>query len=179
MNVYLETPRLILRAVKEEDAQGFFELDSDPEVHRFLGNNPVKHLRESEEVVKSIQKQYRENGIGRLAIIDKATEEFVGWSGLKYETVVRAGFPYYDLGYRLKKKFWGKGIATEAALASLEYGFQQRQLEEIYAAADVDNIGSNKVLQKVGLKLVGQFEYCEALYNWYKITPSEWQAMQL
>lgn len=42
MNVYLETPRLMLRAVKEEDAQGFFELDSDPEVHEFLGNNPVK-----------------------------------------------------------------------------------------------------------------------------------------
>jgi ribosomal-protein-alanine N-acetyltransferase len=178
MNAYLETPRLILRAVKEEDAPGFFELDSDPEVHKFLGNQPVKDLKESEEVIKYIQKQYEENGIGRLAIIDKASGEFVGWSGLKYETVVRAGFPYYDLGYRLKKKFWGQGIATEAAIASLKYGFQQRQLEEIYAAADLDNIGSNKVLQKVGLKLVDQFEYCQAPHNWYKITKAEWQEMQ-
>ncbi|WP_367391914.1 GNAT family N-acetyltransferase [Lewinella sp. LCG006] len=177
MNVYLETPRLILRAVKEEDAPGFFELDSDPEVHKFLGNKPVKDIKESEEAIKYIQKQYEEKGIGRLAIIDKASKEFVGWSGLKYETVVRADFPYYDLGYRLKKKFWGKGIATEAAIASLEYGFLQLRLEEIYAAADLDNMGSNKVLQKLGMKLVDQFEYCQALHNWYKITTAEWLAM--
>ncbi len=178
MNAYFETPRLILRAVKAEDAPGFFELDSDPEVHKYLGNQPVKHLKESEEMIKDIQKQYEENDIGRLAIIDKASNEFVGWSGLRYETLVRAGFPYYDLGYRLKKKFWGQGIATEAGIASLQYGFQERQFQEIYAAADLDNIGSNKVLQKVGMKLVDQFEYCKVPHNWYKITKAEWQLIK-
>lgn len=55
---------------------------------------------------------------------------------------------YYDLGYRLKKKFWVRGIATETAFASLEYGFKTMNLSEIYAGAHIDNIASNKVIQK-------------------------------
>ena len=85
MKIHFETKRLIVRDLEELDSKGIFELDSDPEVHKYLGNKPIKTIREAEEVVNSIRKQYDKNGIGRWAIIDKSSEEFIGWTGLKYE----------------------------------------------------------------------------------------------
>lgn len=175
MKIYIETDRLILREIEEYDVQGILELDSDPEVHRYLGEKPIKSIEESESIIRYIRNQYEEDGMGRWAVIDKMTNEFIGWSGLKYEKEVREEMHYYDLGYRLKKKFWGKGIATETALESLKYGFQKMDLKEIYAGAHVENIASNKVLQKVGLTYLETFEYDNEPHNWYKIDKMEWQ----
>lgn len=175
MQVYIETNRLILREIEESDIQGIFELDSDPEVHKYLGKKPIKSLQESKAIIRYIRKQYEEAGIGRWAVIDKMTNEFIGWSGLKYEKEVRQEMNYYDLGYRLKKKFWGRGIATETALVSLNYGFQTMGLNEIYAGAHIENIASNKVLQKVGLNFIETFEYDGAPHHWYKITKNDRQ----
>ena len=98
----------------------------------------------------------------------------MGWTGLKYETVLRTEFDYYDLGYRLKKKYWGKKIATETALAVVDYGFNQLNLKQIGGAADVDHIVSNKILQKVGLKFVDTFTYDGSLCNWYNLKKEDY-----
>jgi len=165
----IETKRLILRPITIADTQDFFELDSNPKVHLFLGNNPVKTIEQSEAMIANILQQYKTNGLGRLAIIEKSTNDFVGWAGLKLEEKLRKEFSYYDLGYRLKEQFWGKGYATEAAFASLEYGFNTLKLEEIGAAADVNHIASNTILKKVGMQPSGTFEYEGDLCNWYII----------
>lgn len=151
MKFHIETDRLILREIRMSDLQGLFELDSNIQVHKYLGKNPISNLDESKSIITYIQKQYEKDGIGRWAIIHKNTNEFVGWAGLKYEKEVRVEMEYYDLGYRLRQKFWGKGIGTEAAIESIKYGFQTYGLKEIYAGAHVNNIGSNKILQKVGM----------------------------
>lgn len=169
MKVFVETERFILREIGNDDAQDLFELDSDPEVHKYLGNKPITSLKEAESIVNYIRAQYEENGIGRWAIIDKLSNEFIGWSGLKYEKALRKDFNYYDLGYRLKKKHWGKGIATETAIASIKYGFEKLNLTEICAAAHIDNNASNKILQKLGLKFMETFEYDGEMLNWYKL----------
>ncbi len=174
MKIFIETQRLLLREIVEDDAQDFFELDSNPEVHKYLGNKPVTHIEESENMIKDIRKQYEDNGIGRWAIIEKETNHFIGWSGLKYETMIRTEFNYYDLGYRLKKKYWGKGIATETAMASLKYGFKELNLPEICAAAEIEHIASNRILQKIGMKFIEVFKYDGSLINWYKIKKSDW-----
>lgn len=174
MKIYIETNRLILREIEVYDLQGIFELDSDPEVHVYLGNKPIKNIQEAKSVISYIRNQYEEDGIGRWAVIDKMTNEFIGWAGLKYEKKVRKEMHYYDLGYRLKKKFWGQGIATETALESLNYGFRKMGLKEIFAGAHIENLASNKVLQKVGLKYLETFEYDKAPHHWYKITINEW-----
>ncbi len=173
MKVFVETERLILREIIIEDVPDFFELDSDPEVHRYLGNKPVTTIEQSEKAVNGILNQYRENGVGRWAIVDKNTNEFLGWSGLKYEQVLRKEFNYYDLGYRLKKKHWGKGIATEAAIASLDYGFKNMALEEICAAADVDNGASNAILKKLGMAFTETFVFEGTECNWYVLRKSD------
>ncbi|REE07934.1 RimJ/RimL family protein N-acetyltransferase [Winogradskyella pacifica] len=165
----IETERLILRPITEQDVHDFFELDSNPNVHVYLGNTPVKTLEESEVMIANILKQYETNHIGRLALIEKNTNAFIGWSGLKYETILRKEFNYYDIGYRLKEQFWGKGYATEAALASLDYGFKDLKLEKIGAAADVNHIASNTILRKIGMQHKGTFEYEGDVCNWYEL----------
>lgn len=175
MPITIETDRLILREIEDYDLQGVFELYSQPEVHMYLGEELVKSMKEAESIIDYIRNQYKQNGIGRWAVIEKETNDFIGWSGLKIEDEVREEMDYYDLGYRFKKEYWGKGIATETALVSLKFGFQEMNLTNIYAGAHVDNIGSNKVLKKVGLKFIEKFEYESMPHNWYGITKQEWQ----
>ena len=175
MKVYIETKRLILREMEKTDLQGIFELDSDPAVHRYLGEKPITSLEEAASTINYIRKQYEEDGIGRWAVIDKMTNEFIGWAGLKYEKEVREEMCYYDLGYRLKEKFWGIGIATETAYESLNYGFDVLNLQEIYAGAHIENIASNKVLQKIGLTFLETFVYDSEPHHWYKIDKSAWE----
>jgi RimJ/RimL family protein N-acetyltransferase len=130
MQFSIQTDRLLLRDIREEDAQAMFEMDRDPDVHRYLGNKPVTKIGEVEEVIRYIQQQYKDHGIGRWAVIERATGNFIGWSGLKFMTEEFNGQNnFYDLGYRFIKKYWGLGYATETALASLEFGFQTMHLK--------------------------------------------------
>ena len=169
MKTTIETERLILRPVTLEDTQDFFEMDSNPNVHKYLGNNPVKTIEQSKAWIKDILEQYEEFNLGRLAVIKKDTDEFLGWSGLKYERQLRKEFNYYDIGYRFKEKHWGNGYATESAIASLKFGFDDLKLKEICAAADVNHVASNTILKKIGLQPSGTFTYEDELCNWYTL----------
>ena len=163
-----------MREIKEDDVQGIFDLDSDPEVHQYLGKKPIASLEDAASTIEYIRNQYKKDDIGRWAVIEKQSNEFVGWSGLKYEREVREDMDYYDLGYRFRKKFWGKGYATESSLESLKYGFQVMGLKEIFAGAHIENIASNRVLQKVGFRHIETFEYDRQPHHWYRISRDEW-----
>ena len=174
MQIYYQSDHFYLRELNTSDAQGIFDLDTDPKVMTYLGGVTMTSIKKAETVLKDIMWQYQEFGTGRLAIIDKASEEFIGWTGIKRERGLR-DFPYYDLGYRLKSKFWGKGIATETALFSLEHGFTTLKLQEICAATDMAHKASQRVLLKVGLEPSGTFFYEGEDHNWYVITKEKWE----
>jgi len=169
MKTSIETERLLLRELLLNDDVGMFELDSNPEVHTYLGNNPVKSIEESREAIANIRQQYLENGIGRWAVILKETGEFIGWSGLKLEKNVNNHETFYDLGYRFIQKHWGKGYAFETAKAFVDFGFNELHLPVINAWADFDNLASRKVLEKVGMKYVNSFKYDGAEEVWYEL----------
>lgn len=170
MKIFVETKRLLLREILPTDIDGMYELDSDPEVHSYLGNKPVKNKEEVADIINFIRQQYTDNGIGRWAIIDKKTNAFMGWAGLKLITnETNHHNNYYDLGYRLIKKYWGQGIATEAAIATLQYAFEKLNTNEVYAIADSDNTGSNKILKKIGFTFIEDFNLDSVKHNWYKI----------
>jgi [ribosomal protein S5]-alanine N-acetyltransferase len=173
---FKETERFVLREILPTDVEGLFELDSDPEVHRYLGNNPVKSIDEVNELIQFIRKQYIDNGIGRWAIIDKNTNQFIGWTGLKYVTEpINGKKNYYDLGYRIIRKYWGKGIASETAIAMLDYAFTNLKLYEIYAVADCENLVSNKILKKIGFQFVEKFGWEGIEHNWYQLTHKQYR----
>ena len=163
----LETERCILRPFKKSDVKDLFEMDSDPLVHKYLGNNPLSQVDQASNYIDSILEQYVKFGLGRLAVIEKSTNEFLGWSGLKYEENVRS-YAYYDIGYRFKVSAWGKGIATETATAAFEHGFKQLKINKICGGAAVDNIGSNKILSNLGMTSTEQFLFDDILHNWYE-----------
>ncbi len=178
MKIFVETDRLILREILSSDDQGMFELDSDPEVHKYVGQNPAKSIEECRKTIEYVREQYISNGIGRWAVVEKASNNFIGWSGLKILTeTVNKHTNFYDLGYRFSKKYWGKGFATESAQASLEYGIEKLKLKEIFAMTDPQNLASRKVLEKIGMKYIETFEYDGKpswrkegeLATWYKI----------
>lgn len=173
MQFYLETERLILRDLLETDVDGIFELDSDPLVHKYLGNNPIKTKEKAKEIIQFVRQQYDNLGIGRFAAVEKTTGEFIGWSGLKLNTGEKEALNgkqhFYDIGYRFIPRYWGKGYATESSIKILEFGFNSLNIDTICGAAEVENIASNKVLQKIGLQFVNEFTYECGLANWYEL----------
>lgn len=177
MNVKIETERLILREFISNDESGLFELDSNPAVHTYLGQKPVKNIEEVRKFIQSINQQYKENGIGRWAVIDKFNKEFIGWSGIKLiKEPINNHTNFYEIGYRLIEKHWEKGIATETTIALLKYAFENLETEKVYAICDIRNSGSKNVLQKSGLTLIETFNYNGIEHNWFEINKNEWLA---
>ncbi|WP_456313359.1 GNAT family N-acetyltransferase [Pseudomonas shirazensis] len=166
----IETERLLLRALDLSDAEGMFELDSNPNVHIFLGKKPVKHIEESVDQIKNIQHQYETFGTGRWAVVLKETNEFIGWSGIKFITnEINNHKDFYEIGYRFIEKHWGKGYATEAGKAFIDYAFNEMKVDALYAYADEGNQNSRKILEKLGLQYINSFEYEGELEVWYEL----------
>ncbi|WP_316635642.1 GNAT family N-acetyltransferase [uncultured Flavobacterium sp.] len=166
----IETERLLLRELQLSDVDGMFELDSNPNVHLFVGNKPVKSIEESIGYIKNVQQQYAALGTGRLAVILKETNEFLGWSGIKFITYeINNHKDFYEIGYRFIEKHWGKGYATEAGKASIDYAFNVLKADAVYAYADPGNENSRKILEKLGLQYVNSFEHEEELEVWYEL----------
>ena len=138
-------------------------------------NNPVKSIDQIRKVIKNLKKQYEENGIGRWTVVDKMTKECLGWSGLKYhkESINNHEF-FYELGYRFKKKNWGKGYATESATAVINYGFRHLNIDTIYAITDPKNLNSKKVLGKLGFNYIEVFDYEGDMTDWFEIKKENW-----
>jgi len=177
MKIFTETDRLVLREIISEDEAGLFEMDSDPEVHRYLGNEPVTSIGQIREVIQFIRKQYADFGIGRWAVVEKETGSFLGWAGLKFRPDEVNGYrDFYEVGYRFMRQNWGKGYATEAARASVKYGFEEMKLPEIHAMADSRNKASRNVLQKCGLKYVNSLEFEGSPHDWFRISREEFFA---
>lgn len=179
MKIFIETERLILRELLPSDDEGMFELDSNPNVHIYLGNKPVTNISECQNTIELVRKQYLENGIGRWAMIEKATGNFAGWTGLKLITdPINNHVNFYEVGYRLIEKFWGKGYATESTKAALKYAFTVLNAEEVYGITNIENLKSRKVLEKCGLQFIETFvwqEWNELPCNWLKITKQDWK----
>jgi RimJ/RimL family protein N-acetyltransferase len=170
MKIFAETERLVLREILPTDVDGMFEMDSDPDVHLYVGNEPLQTKEQAAAVIEFIRQQYIINGIGRWAVIDKKTNEFLGWAGLKLITEpINNHNNFLDLGYRFIKKYWGKGYASEAATASVAYAFTEMQANEVYAHAHSENGASNKILTRTGLTFIESFVHQNILCNWYKI----------
>ncbi len=152
MNVIIETDRLLLRSFTIDDAVLIYELNRDPEVTRYTGD-PIRDLDHAKEVLeKTILPQYALYNHGRWAVHTKPGFEFIGWCGLK----TRPERNEIDLGFRFAQTYWGHGYATEAAFASLKYGFEKLELHRIVGRAMPQNIGSLRVLEKCGMLYIGE-----------------------
>lgn len=176
VKIITETERLLIREILPTDIDEMFELHSDPEVHLYLGNKTITTKEKVSEAIDFVRQQYIDYGVGRWAMINKKSNEFIGWTGLEFVTKETNNHKnYYDLGYRLIKRFWGQGFATESAFASMDYAFDKLNAKEVYAIADCKNDGSNKILKKVGLQFIETFDLEGVKHNWYKVDQTEYE----
>lgn len=164
----IETERLILRKFNIDDAEAVLEFNSNSAVIKYTGDELVKSLDRAKEIINDVWfDDYEKYGYGRWAVIYKRENKIIGFAGLKYLPEMDET----DIGFRFLPAYWGKGIATEAAKPIIEYGFKNFGLERIIGVAMPENIGSCKVLEKIGLKFykVGDYDGDGEMYNWYEI----------
>lgn len=156
MDLILETCRLILRPLELSDAESMFFMDKNPEVHKSLWQKPTQNIEESIQTIEYVKSQYATNYIGRFATVLKETNEFIGWTGIKFvtEQPENGNINFYDYGYRLNPNFWGKGYATEASKAWLDYGFNVMKIETMNAYTHSKNQASNHILKKIGMNCI-------------------------
>ena len=154
MKTILETERCFLRELSVDDAQSFYDLNADPEVVKYTGDDTFTDVDAAKSFLKNYN-HYELYGFGRWAVINKKTNDFLGWCGLKYSSELNV----VDLGFRFFRKYWNQGYATETAEACIEYGFNKLNLYKIVGRAMEANIGSVKVLEKTGMEFVGKFEF--------------------
>jgi RimJ/RimL family protein N-acetyltransferase len=160
MDIKLESERLLYRPFELSDAQALFEMDSNPNVHKYLWQKPTLHFDESIQIIEMLHKQYKDNGIGRFATLLKETGEFIGWTGIKFvnDHVENGNTNFYDYGYRLNERFWNKGYASEASKTWLEYGFNEMTINKMNAYTHAENGASNHILSKSGFKLIENYQ---------------------
>lgn len=157
MSLYLETERLYLRPFEEKDAHNLFLLNNNPEVMRYTGDLPFKDDEDARrfavDYVTNPKSPYVKFNMGRLAAVRKEDHSFIGWAGFKYHVEE----DYIDMGYRLLQPYWGMGYATELAARVIQHGFEDLNMQEIVAHVHEDNVGSQRVVEKVGLHLAHKF----------------------
>lgn len=170
MKTIIQTPRLLIREITIDDTPLIFALNQNPEVIKYTSDPAFKNENDARILIeKVILPQYKNYGHGRWAVLLKESDVFIGWCGLKY--MPESG--EVDLGYRYMQSFWGKGLATEAALASLKYGFENFKYNEIIGRVMKQNLPSINVLKKCGMTFSHEAELHKHPALIYKIKKDE------
>jgi RimJ/RimL family protein N-acetyltransferase len=144
----IETNRLRLRAFVPHDLERLYGMLGDPDVMRYLPGGTPRSKPQTEATLETIRKHWQQHGFGWWAVEYKANEAMIGWCGLKFIDTTRE----VEVLYLLAQPYWGRGLATEAAKASLRYGFEELELDRIIALAHPDNIASRRVMEKMGMQ---------------------------
>jgi RimJ/RimL family protein N-acetyltransferase len=183
--IVLETPRLALRQFTEGDVENLFDLNSDPEVMRYLtGGAPMPRAEIRDQIIPFHLDAYeRFDRLGTWAAESAATGEFLGW--FHFRPGGRADTANVDLGYRLRRAAWNQGYATEGSRALIRMGFTGLGVERVFAHTLTVNAASRHVLEKCGLTLVrtrpyeGAFVIAGAEHGEveYALTRPEWVAL--
>ncbi|WML37396.1 GNAT family N-acetyltransferase [Clostridium sp. OS1-26] len=149
------TERLYMRKLRADDIDSYYEIMKKDEVGMWLATSRGKTYDETKLLIEKFSRHWTEKGYGVFAVIDKNSEELMGHCGLNFLSETSE----VEVLYAFDPKFWGNGYATEAATKVLEYGFKEAKLNRIIALAKPDNIRSRRVIEKIGLKLIGIKEY--------------------
>lgn len=181
----LETKRIKLRQWRKEDIDMFAEMNSYPDVMRYFPK-PLTRI-ESDCMAQRCKSHIAEYGWGLWCaqLIDSG--EFIGFVGIHRPLKIMPCSPCVEVGWRLNKRHWGMGYATEAAELVLSYGFEKLGLTELVSYTTVSNVRSRAVMERIGLKNTNQnfghpeIEEDHPLFEHvlYKITKSSWQNLKL
>jgi [ribosomal protein S5]-alanine N-acetyltransferase len=165
----LLTDRLILRDITEADADLLFDLDSDPEVMRYIGPRPSFDLAGYRDRTRTVYVPFQGHPWhGIRIVVDRASGEFLGWvfarpaTDSKFASEIGWARPdEVEVGYRFRRSAWGRGLATEAATPLVRIALVDPATTAVVACARAGNAGSLRVLEKLGLERVGEVTLSE------------------
>jgi RimJ/RimL family protein N-acetyltransferase len=141
-----------MRPFADEDLEVYSQIVADPEVMRYIGKGQALSYDEAKLRIERMLSSFRDNGFGMFAVIDRKSRRLIGRCGLQYLD----NSPEIELGYLFEQDAWGKGYATESAKEVLRHGFQDLEMERIVAVTYPENTPSRRVLEKIGLKYIGE-----------------------
>jgi RimJ/RimL family protein N-acetyltransferase len=161
-----ETGRMLFRPVRVGDCRLLFELDSDPEVMRFISKGEPTPLDRMEKIliprILGYYRQWRPSAFWVAHL--RLSGEFCGWFHLRPDKLDAGEM---ELGYRLPRGVWGRGLATEGSFALLKYAFGPWQYQKVCARTLAVNLASQRVMQKAGLQFEREFHYgTDVLPGW-------------
>jgi ribosomal-protein-alanine N-acetyltransferase len=148
-SIICETPRLILRKFNESDVEPLLSFLGDPEVMRFSMRGPETREDIQTKYLPSCLKRYARDGLGQWAVVRKSDGSCVGECGICVQEV--EGEKEFEISYRMRRNCWGIGLATEAARACRDYGFQNVGLRRLISIIESENIASIRVAEKMGM----------------------------
>ncbi|TVQ69161.1 MAG: N-acetyltransferase [Oceanospirillales bacterium] len=169
-----ETDRLILRRLSFEDVPALTEILSDPEVMKHSVNGVCDEAATRKFVEWSIS-CYELYSVGPWALIDKTTSELIGFCSAGPEMV--DDVEEINLGYRLARRFWNKGMASEAARAVLNYVFGEKLFNSVIVIIEPEHLASLKVAEKAGFSSFDVLEFHGRLVRLYRLTSEQWEAL--
>lgn len=149
--------RLGFRTWYNDDIRQMALLNKDPEVMEFFPFLPSK--KETEDFIQRMNLQYSENNFCYFAVDHLETGKFIGFIGLSLQNFDTDFTPCIDIGWRINKEYWGNGLATEGALECITYAKNQLGLHQIYSMASKINSKSIKVMKKIGMNYIKDFEH--------------------
>jgi RimJ/RimL family protein N-acetyltransferase len=157
VHVFCETERMLLRRFTADDVDRLVDLDADPAVMRLLtGGRPTPREQIRDEVLPRFLSYYdRWPGFGVWAAMERSTGEFLGWFALRPPEDAPAGV--VELGYRLRRETWGRGLATEGSRALIAKGFREYGVRRVIAQTMTVNAASRRVMEKSGLTYLRTF----------------------
>jgi ribosomal-protein-alanine N-acetyltransferase len=150
--------------LRDSDLDDLAALFADPDVMRYVGTGQPVNRVEARKALTSIVAHWNRHGFGRWAIEDKNTKEFVGYGGL------RSLYGTPEVVYHFARRHWGKGLATEMARASLNFGFNLKGFDRIVAIAKPGNTASIHIMEKIGMHFEKQTSYYDIEVIEYAIT---------
>lgn len=153
----LSTPRLRLRPWRESDLEPFAALNADPAVMEHFPSRPTRE--ESDAMALRIKAKIESQGWGLWAVEVAGGEPFIGFTGLAVPGFEAHFTPCVEIGWRLARRAWGHGYATEAARAALAYGFGELGLDEVVSFTALSNARSIAVMQRLGMRRDGEFDH--------------------
>jgi RimJ/RimL family protein N-acetyltransferase len=169
----IETQRLRLRPFSSNDLDALAAINADPEAMRYIGKGKPQSREQTQIRLDAILDHHKQYHFGLFAMVEKATDAFVGICGLQYLDNTSE----IEVGYRLARSFWGRGLATEAARACLHYGFEQLGLERIVAVIQPSNLPSKSVVEKIGLRYIKNAHFYNTDVEYYAITREEFERL--
>ena len=166
--IMTQTERLIIREFQVSDIEALAKILAKPEVMQFFSPTGALSYKQTAVKIQSFLDSYQQYGYGKYALIHRQSKRLIGYCGIAVEEI--EGKLENELGYRLDSDFWGKGLATEAVKACLEYYFDKFKFDSVLGIVEPENKASIRVLEKVGMEFVKESTLWGKLVCIYKMT---------